>query len=181
MAEPKRDLSAEQYFAAGNYAQAARAWQQEAVDLRPAAASRLRIRAADAWLLDNQPAAAKDLLKWISREDLDAPDKSRLDLVLADLALRQQRTDEAELHLRQAEPSLPHSSQARYEALSMQLRQLPRVPALQDISQAASLSQSISMYNPRTALDLLKSLEYVPSGELAVRADNPRADRRLTG
>ena len=47
----------------------------------------------------DQPGPATDLLKWISRDDLDKQDRSRLDLVLADMALRQERPDEAELHL----------------------------------------------------------------------------------
>ena len=52
---------------------------------------------------------------------------------------------------------------------------------MQDISRAAMLSDSMNTYTPLTALDLLESLENVPSGELAIRADNPRAERRLTG
>lgn len=173
--------SAEQLFAAGNYSGAAQVWQQQALEAGPGRAGSYRVQAADAWLLDQQPGPARDLLKWISRDDLDARDRSRLDLVLADLALRQDRLDEAELHLKQAESSLPRSSEDRYRSLTAQLHELQQKPDLQDISQAAALSDSMHGYDPRSALNLLESLEYVSSGELAVRADNPRAERQLTG
>jgi len=157
-------LSGCEAFASGDYARAARIWQQEALQADAARAGSYRVRAADAWLLGNQPEQAKDLLKWISRDDLDTWDRARLDLVLADLALRQERPGEAEMLLRNAEPFLPRTSRGRY-----------------DISRAAALSGSMMSYEPQAALDLVESLENVSSGELAVRADNPRAERRLTG
>ncbi len=179
--EPEAATVAEQYFRSGNYARAAQDWQQQALEVGPQEASDYRVRAADAWLLAGQPESAKDLLKWISRNDLDPGARSRLDLVLADLALRQERPDEAALHLQHAQSDLPRTSRGRYDNLSSRLGQLQQIPALKDISRAATLSDSMSGYNPGSALALLESLEYVPSGELAVRADNPRAERRLTG
>ncbi len=179
--ESQRELGAEQSFNAGDFQRAAQVWQQKAIEAGPAQASDYRVRAADAWLLAGKTGPAKDLLKWISRDDLNSEFRSRLDLVLADFALRQNRPDEAELHLRQAQSGLPRSSRNRYDSLSAQLLELQLKPALQDISQAAAHSDAMTGYNPMSALDLVKSLESVPSGELAVRADNPRAERRLTG
>ncbi len=98
------------------------------------------MRAADAWLLARQVKQAEDLLKWISRADLDSRDQARLDLVLADLALHHERPDEAEQLLRQARPNLPSSSLNRYNNLSAQLQQRLSLPVSMDISRAAKLS-----------------------------------------
>ena len=75
---------ADRAFANRDYTRAAQIWQQEALEVEAAQAGAYRVRAADAWLLANQPGPAKDLLKWISRDDLDNGDRARLDLVLAD-------------------------------------------------------------------------------------------------
>jgi len=176
-----REMGAEQAFANGDYARAARIWQQAALEAEPAQAGSYRVRAADAWLLGNETRPAQDLLKWISRDDLDTWDRARLDLVLADLALRQGRGDEAELFLRQAEPYLPRTSRSRYNTLAVRTRDMLSRPLSQDISRAARLSDSMRDYDSKAALDLVESLENVSSGELAVRAENPRAERRLTG
>jgi outer membrane PBP1 activator LpoA protein len=176
-----QDAGAEQAFASGDYEQAARIWQQEALAAEAGLAGSYRVRAADAWLLDNKPGPATDLLKWISRDDLDNWDRSMLDLVLADLALRQERPDEAELHLKNAQPFLPRSSRNRYAGLVDRAQESLSRPLSRDISRAAMLSDSLQSYDPLAALNLIESLENVSSGELAVRADNPRAERQLTG
>jgi len=173
--------SAEQAFARRDFEQAARIWQQDAIEARPAQAASYRVRAADAWLLANQVQQAENLLKWISRTDLDSRDQARLDLVLADLALQHERPDEAEQLLDQARPDLPSGSLNRYNNLSAQLHQLLSLPVSRDISRAAKLSSSIDTYDPHAALAVIGSLDNVSSGELEVRADNPRAEQRLTG
>ena len=177
---PGQDISAEQAFARRDFALAARTWQQQALETTPEKAASYRVRAADAWLLADQPVPATDLLKWISLDELNAADRSRLELVLADLALRQERPREARIHLDQAQAQLPNSSRSRYDSLASRIEAMLEQPAMQDISRAAMLSDSMSAYNPLTALDLLESLENVPSSELAVRADNPRTDQQLT-
>jgi len=176
-----QDAGAEQAFASRDYARAARIWQQDALAAEARQAGSYRVRAADAWLLADQPAPATDLLKWISRDDLDEQDRSRLDLVLADLALRQERPDEAELHLQNAQPFLPRTSRSRYAELATRAQETLSRPLSRDISRAATLSDALQIYDPRSALNLIESLENVSSGELAVRADNPRAERQLTG
>ena len=179
--ESDRETVADQAFANRDYTRAAQIWQQEALEVEAEQAGAYRVRAADAWLLGNQPGPAKDLLKWVSRDDLDNWDRARLDLVLADLALRQERPDEAELHLRNAAPFLPRKSRGRYEDLAAKAQGILSHPVSRDISRASALSDSMTSYDPQVALDLMTSLENVSSGELAVRADNPRAERRLTG
>jgi outer membrane PBP1 activator LpoA protein len=181
VAEPTPRSGAELAFSRGNYAQAASTWQQEALDAEPASAAKLRVRAADAWLLAGEPGKARDMLRWIDRSDLTAQDQSRLDLVLADMALRQNRPDEADSLLRQAQPALPSSARSRYESLKTQTAQQLDSPAMRDISKAAALSDSMAYYNPRNSIEMMRLLENVPSGELAIRADNPRAERQLTG
>lgn len=148
---------------------------------RPAQAASYRVRAADAWLLAKQVKPAENLLKWISRADLDSRDQTRLDLVLADLALQHERPDEAEQLLKQAKPNLAAASLNRYNSLWVQLHQLLSLPISRKISRAAKLSRSIGSYEPRTALEVIESLKNVSSGELEIRADNPRAEQRITG
>ena len=172
--------SAEQAFGRRDFEQAARIWQQDAIEASPAQAASYRVRAADAWLLANQVKQAENLLKWISRADLDSRGQARLDLVLADLALRYERPDEAEQLLRQARPNLSSGSQNRYNSLSAQLQQLLSLPVSREISRAAKLSSSIDSYDPHAALEVIETLENVSSGELEARADNPGADQRLT-
>jgi len=174
-------VSAEQAFANGKYVLAATTWQQDALDADPAEAASYRVRAADAWLLANQPGPAADLLQWISRDDLNSSDRARLDLVLADLALREERPDEAQLHLEQSQLNLPASSRGRYDALNARTQEILLVPRSQDISNAAVLSDAMRNYDSQSALELINLLEGVSSGELALRADNPRTERRLTG
>ncbi len=173
--------SAEQAFAQRDFKQAAKIWQHDAIEARPAKAASYRVRAADAWLLANQVNQAEDLLKWISRVGLDSRDQARLDLVLADLALHHERPDEAEQLLRQARPNLPSSSQNRYNNLSARLQQRLSLPVSMDISRAAKLASSIDSYDPHAALAVIKSLDYVTSGELEVRADHPGGEQHLTG
>ncbi len=173
--------SAERAFALRDFEQAARIWQQDAIDARPAQAAGYRVRAADAWLLANRVQQAEDLLKWISRANLDAHDQARLDLVLADLALKHERPDEADLLLKQARPRLSSNLLNRYNSLSVRLQQLLSLPVSRDISLAAKLSSSIERYDPATALELIKSLENISSGELKLRAATPRAEQHLSG
>ena len=181
--KPQADQSpgAAAAFTRGEYEQAARSWQEEALDARPGQAASLRVRAADAWLLAGNPGSAKNSLRWVDREQLTQQDQSRLDLVLADLALRNNRPDEAELLLKKAQPELPSSSKKRYESLYAKLIQQLSSPGSRDIAGAAKLSDGMRFYDPAASVELIRALENVSSGELAIRADNPRGERQLTG
>ena len=72
--------SAEQAFAQRRFEQAAKIWQQEAIEAQPVQAASYRVRAADAWLLAKQLKQAENLLKWISRADLGSQDRARVGL-----------------------------------------------------------------------------------------------------
>ncbi len=171
----------EQSFASGDYAQAARLWQQQALSATGPAAGTLRIKAADAWLLADQPAMARDNLHRVDKSQLAAPERARMNLVLADLALRAGRADEAGSLLREAAPDLPGSARKRYEQLRTNTAQMLSAPGAMDLSRTITLSRSSSQYQPEQALALLQSLHDIPSGELALSAENPHSDPLLTG
>jgi len=179
--ETDKSQGAETAFSQGDYERAARAWQEEALDAGPRQAGGLRVRAADAWLLAGKPGNAEDTLRWIDREELTPRDESRLDLVLADLALRNSRPDEAEVLLREAQQQLPSDSKNRYDGLYAKLLLHLSSPGSRDISGAAKLSEDMRFYEPSSSVEMIRSLEGVSSGELAIRADNPRGERQLTG
>ena len=179
--EPATTPGAEVAFARGEYEQAARAWQQEALNAGRQRAGSLRVRAADAWLLAGKPGKAEDVLRWVDRKNLAPPDESRLDLVLADLALRSKRLDEAELLLKKAQPDLPSSSRNRYDSLYARVNKQILSPGSRDIAGAAKFSKNMRFYDPAGSVELIRSLERVSSGELAIRAENPRGERQLTG
>ena len=168
-------------YGRGAYEQAARAFQQDAMQASAAQASGLWISAADSWMLAGDTGQARDALSWVDRARLSDADRARLDLVLADLALWSQRTDEAEILLQKAAPRIPGSSKQRYDDLYARLIQQLTNPASQEIAQAARLSDGMKFYDPLAAVEMMKTLETVSSGELAVRAFNPRGERQLTG
>lgn len=178
---PDGTAGAEASFSRGNYEQAAKTWQQEALDADPGKASKLRVRAADAWLLAGNTGNAENALRWVDRKELASQDESRLDMVLADLALWNNRPDEAELLLKKALPNLTGDSRLRYENLYTRVIEKLSAPGSRDISNAAKLSGGMRFYDPAASVELVRSLESVSSGELAIRADNPRGERQLTG
>lgn len=168
-------------FAQGRYEQAALDWQRQAAQAEPGAAAALWVNAADAWMLAGRPDEARNALGWVDKARLDQADTARLDLVLADLALRSERPDEAEALLQQAAAAVPPASRGRYEALYDRLVAQLSAPASQDIARAAQLSEGLRYYDPQAAVEMMQTLESVSSAELAVRAANPRAERQLTG
>jgi len=180
-AGPERTPDAETAFNRGDYSRAATLWLQEAVDAAPGKADGIRVSAADAWLLAGNQGNAENALRWVNRRDLRPRDEARLNIVLADLALRNNRPDEAETLLKIARPNLPNKSKQRYEDLYAQMMQVLSAPGSRDLSNAAKLSGDMRFYDPNASIQLIRSLENVSSRELAVRADNPRGERQLTG
>jgi outer membrane PBP1 activator LpoA protein len=131
--------------------------------------------------MDGKPANAEDQLRWVERETLSRQDLSRLNLVLADLALRNQRPDEAEILLNQARQGMSTQSRKRYDSLYARMLQQLSSPGSRDIGQAAKLSDGMRFYDPSAAVELVRSLESVSGSELTIRAGNPRGERQLTG
>ena len=168
-------------FYRGDYAGAARAWEAQAEATDPSLAATLWISAADAWALAERPDRARAALRRLDRPNLLASDRSRLNLVLADLALQGKRPDEADVLLRQAEPSLPSASRARYEDLYARLFEQLTGPTSRELGRAAEIGAAMSYYDPNATVEIMRLLEDVTLGELAIRAANPRADRRTAG
>jgi len=168
-------------FARGDYAAAAAAWESEALLAPPDRAAALRVSAADAWLLAGDVAGAEHALRGVSKAGLQPADQSRLDLVLADLALRAARPDEADVLLQQAADALPASSRDRYNTLQVQTRKMLSGPASMALARATQITGDMQSYNPGAAVELMRALEDVSSGELSIRSENPRADRQWIG
>jgi len=168
-------------FAGGDYAAAAAAWESEALTAPPDLAATLRVNAADAWLLAGRAADAERALRGVAKADLAPPDEARLNLVLADLALWAARPDEAEVLLQQAASALPASSQGRYRDLQERSRNMRSNPASMGLARARQLAGGMQSYDATVAVELMQSLENVSSGELSVRAANPRVDQQWVG
>jgi outer membrane PBP1 activator LpoA protein len=177
--QPPSDASAA--FARGEYALAAQAWQDQARQAPPEEAAVLQVRAADAWLLAGDTPAAERALRGIEKSGLSPADLARLDLVLADMALRADRPDEADLLLREAAGTLPTASRNRYRDLQAQTQQMLAGPASRGLARAARISGDMGFYNPDAAVEVMRALENVSSNELSVRAANPRAERQFVG
>jgi outer membrane PBP1 activator LpoA protein len=163
-------------FARGAYAEAATAWQREALEAAPAKAASLRVRAADAWLLADRAKDAQDVLRWVARDDLSPADRSRLDLVLADLALRGNRPDEAQPLLEQAAAALPDASKQRYRDLAARTQEQLTSPGSRGLAQAAGVVARMDRYDPAAAVQLLQDLENVTSHELSLRTADTQSD-----
>ncbi len=179
--EPGEQLSAEQAFAQGNYAEAARAWQRQALSSSGAEAAALRIRAADAWLLAGQVDLAEDNLRWVNKAELQGQERAALNLVLAELALLAERPEEAGILLREAAPDVPVDLFGRYEQLLARTERMLALPGSRDFSAAARLSESATTYVPEQALALIQSLDSIPSSDLAMRAASPQSDPQFAG
>jgi len=173
--------TAETAFARGDYAAAAAAWQAEALQATPERAAALQVSAANAWLLAGDTDGAERALSGVAKDQLTPADQSRLNLVLADLALRAGHPDEAAVLLRRAALDLPDSSSRRYDALQAQTRQLLASPSSSALAQAARLSNTMAVYDPIAAIEMMRVLENVTSGELTVRAANPLAELQFAG
>ena len=179
--KPGAQQSAEQAFASGNYEQAARLWQRDALSASGAEAGSLRISAADAWLLAGEEQWARDNLRWVEKSALGPADRARLNLVLADLALRARHPEEAEALLKEASSTLPDSARMRYEQLSAATAQMLAHPGARDLREAIALIEGSTAYQPEQAVALLRALENVPSQELARQANQEGANKETTG
>ncbi len=178
IAAEKPEPSPEQAFAQGNYAQAARLWQQQSASASGSTASGLRVRAADAWMLGDNLARAEDTLRGVDKSELSGADTTRLNLVLADIALHKGQPGEAEMLLRQAQTGLPKSSQQRFDQLYKSTQLMLAQPGSHDISHALAVINASTSYQPQEGLQFLHSLQDIPSSELSI---NPGGDQATAG
>ena len=180
VADVKPELTAEQYFARGDYRRAAAAWEEHAGQLSGREAAELRVHAAEARVLSGDAPAALEDLDLAAPGELTAPYQSRRNLVLAEIALQDGLPAEAEQFLQQARQQLPVSMRERFEQLSLQARQMMSQTGSVDVRQSLALVTSSEDYQPALALQLLEALEVVPSSELAILSVNPRGNQNET-
>jgi outer membrane PBP1 activator LpoA protein len=169
----------QQAFDRGNYAEAAREWQSRAITAPADEANLLRLAAAEAWLLANEPERAESLLRWINPPDLNPAEQARLQLVQAELAFRAGDYQEAARLLRSAQPDLPATAAARFSELQTQVAAALEVESSVNLAQIRDMADRMSEYEPASALALLKALQPVSSAELAVLLERPRPDPDL--
>ena len=168
-------------YGRGEYEDAARAWEREALTASARDAASLRVRAADAWALAGRYEQAASTLDRVPTGDLTSHYRSLYGLVRADLALRAGRANEAEALLDDARSGLPRAMRPRYENLRAEVAETLSSPMYRGLAAVARQIDGMTRYDPVATVALLKSLETVSSGELAIRAENPRAPRQLTG
>lgn len=177
--EQPPELKPQASFDRGNYAEAARQWQEQALSASPDEADSLRISAANAWLLADEPGRAETLLRWINKEELKPSERARLELVQADLALREGYYEDAAVFLRSAQADLPASFIRRFESLQNQVAQALEVSSRVDLAQIQKQADRMSEYDADASVALLKDMESLPSSELSMLANRPRPDPDL--
>ncbi len=117
----------EAMLAAGDYEEAALAFEQEALT-RPLAGDRLMIRAAEAWLAADRIDAAELALGRIDTAALADEELVRLDLAQAELAMRRGDLANAGWLLASTADRLPRNLEQRHAALEARLLELESRP-----------------------------------------------------
>jgi outer membrane PBP1 activator LpoA protein len=163
----------------GNYAVAADQWQTLAVSAPADEAEVMRISAADAWLLAGEPSRAESLMRWINKAELSPPQRARLELVQAELALRSGFHAEAWALLLAAQSDLPPGSRERFEALQNEVSLALEQESTVDLSQIQQMADRMSAYDAAGALALIKAMQPIPSSQLVALANRPRPDPDL--
>lgn len=159
---------ARQAYDRGAYREAARLWQQQAVDAEAAsAASKFRLYAADAWWLAGDTEAARDLLGWVEENELAPPDRALLNLVIAEIDLERRRPVEARNRLDRVGSVLPEAYAGRYDTAVGRAQAAMGSLSSINVQRAGELADQITVYDPESALALLRQLEQIPSRQLA--------------
>ncbi|WP_376696428.1 penicillin-binding protein activator [Wenzhouxiangella sp. EGI_FJ10305] len=130
----------EQMLAAGDYEDAALAFEQEALD-RPQVAGSLLIRAAEAWLRAERAGEAEQALGRIDVSTLSDHELLRLDLAQAELAMLRGDLANAGWLLASTADQLPDDLEARHAELEARLLELESAPvrgALDALEQAVA-------------------------------------------
>ncbi|MDX1555162.1 MAG: penicillin-binding protein activator, partial [Xanthomonadales bacterium] len=168
--EDRNQENAQQAFDRGDYRKAAELWQLQAVNAEEPAASSLRVRAANAWLLAGEPGSARALIRWIEDDQLADSDTAVLNLALAELSLEENRPVEARQYLDRIGSALPEHETARYRVLSAEVESELGSLSTQSVQAARDMAGDIAAYDADAALSLMRQLEQVPSGQLAYLA-----------
>lgn len=176
---------AERAYEQGDYRRAAGYWQQE-IDAAIEAGSAdisydLRLNAADAWVRARDTLRADELLAEINPDLLSSRQRSHYFVVQADRAMQQNNLQMAGFYMRAAADSLPADLRSYYSDLQRTLSNLTRDPSDRSIEETVELSRSLLSYDPALAVEMLRSLESVPSGQLQLMIDLQQYNPEFTG
>jgi len=184
MPKPDVELSsqqlAEQAYTRGDYRRAAEYWQHALNDSAAGNIDILRVKTADAWLKSKQPGSAAGLLVQVDRARLGQHDLALFYLVSTDLALQQGDPELADFYLQAADMYLPVDLKTRFSELRILQRSMQSDPFGPGLAEVTELSKSMTEFQPDVALEILRLLETVPSGQLAAMIDSQVYDPQLT-
>ena len=178
------EQSAQRAYAEGDFLQAARYWQQvlDTAELAGQAdIDELRLETADAWVRGRDTQRGSELLAQIDPELLNNRQRAQFFIVQADNAMQQNNLQMAEFYLQAASQSLPSSLNPRYEGLQRTMANLMRDPSDRSLEETAELSESLLGYDPDRAVEILRSLESVPSSQLQMMVEQQSYEPGFTG
>jgi outer membrane PBP1 activator LpoA protein len=156
-----------QAYDRGAYREAARLWEQQAVEAPETQASTLRLNAMDAWLLAGETGTARDMLAWIDIDTLSDQQVALLNLLVAEVEMENGNPVAARQRLDRVGDTLPEAWSGRYLALSTRVQTALSGLSTQSVRAAGELADEIRGYDRESALQLMRMLESVPSGQLA--------------
>ena len=184
----QQDASPEQLaqraYDKGDYRRAARYWQQvldEAIASGSVDTDDLKLNAADAWVRSRDTERGSELLAEINPDVLNNRQRSEFFIVQADNAMQQNNLQMAEFYLQAASQDLPSSLQSRYTDLQGTFANLTRDPSDRTLEETAELSENLLSYDPDRAVEMLQSLESVPSSQLQMMVDQQSYEPEFTG
>lgn len=178
------DQLAERAYEAGDYLRAANYWQQEidAASARGADASNdLKLNTAQAWIRARESLRGAVILAEIDPEPLRSRQRSQYFMVQADNAMQQNDLQMAEFYMQAAFENQPSSLIPYYADLQRTLVNLSRGPSDRSIEETAELSENLLSYDPKLAVEMLQSLESVPSRQLQIMIAQQQYEPGFTG
>ena len=179
------EQQAERAYANGDYLRAANYWQREIDAARKLDSSGvsydLKLRAADAWIRSREVLRATELLADIDPDVLNSRQRSHYFVVQADLAMQQNELQMAEFYMQAAIDGLPTALESYYAELQRNLINLTRDPSERSIEETAALSENLLSYDPALAVEMLQSLESIPSRQLQILIDQQQYKPEFTG
>lgn len=175
---------AQRAYSKGDYLLAAGFWQQaldDAVASGSVDTDDLKLSAADAWVRGRDTESAALLLAEINPDSLNDRQRSQYFIVQADSAMQLNNMQMAEFYLRAAAQDLPSALSPRYADLQATYLNLTRDPSDRSIEETAELSENLLSYDPDRAVEMLQSLESVPSSQLQMMIDQQAYTPEFTG
>lgn len=157
---------AERAYARGEYGKAAEYWQKASESASAQGLDSLRLRTADAWLRSQRTDRASALLNQVDQQALTRQDLALFNIARADLALQQDDPEMAGIYLQAVTTRLPSELRRRFLDLQQQQSRMQRDPSDRSLREVAELSAGMVSYDPTLALEIIRSLEAVPSGQL---------------